>query len=178
MRERTRTFPIQLGHLRKIAEKNKYVLIVLLVGIAVILWPGGGEQREGATIPEEAEQPQLFSLQEKETRMAYALSHIEGAGDVIVVLSLHTSVEQELAVDEDSAGRRETVIIGAGAGVQSEVTLRYHYPEFRGALVVSEGADNATVRLQITQAVASLTGLGTDRITVTRMDRGSTNNHE
>jgi len=178
MREKNEPFPIRLGHLRKIAEKNKAVLIVLLVGIAVILWPGGGEQREQAPVPEQAESPHLFSLEEKETRIAYALSHIAGAGEVIVVLSLRTSVEQEVAVDEDSGGRRETVIIGAGAGVQSEVTLRYRYPEFRGALVVSAGADNATVRLQITQAVAALTGLGTDRITVTKMDSGSRINHE
>jgi len=161
---------IPLDRIRKLAEKNKYILIVLLAGLLIILWPSGGRSSDDAqAAPEQTKSPLSFSLSEKEQRIAHALSQIEGAGDVIVVLSLRTSLEQEVAVDEDSAGRRETVTISTGSGTQSEVTLRYHYPEFRGALVVSQGADDATVRLQITQAVAALTGLGTDRITVTRM---------
>ena len=40
------------------------------------------------------------------------------------------------------------------------------YPVFQGALVVCEGADQAQVRLAMTQAVSALTGLGTDRITI------------
>ena len=168
MREKQITF----GKIRSIAEKNKYVLIVLLVGLLLILWPvGGRETSEAAPVPVQTEHPLAFSLEEKERRIAEALSRIEGAGEVVVVLSLRTSLEQEVAVDEDTAGRRETVTISTGAGTQSEVTLRYRFPEFRGALVVSEGASDASVRLQITQAVASLTGLGTDRITVTQMQQ-------
>ena len=164
--------PFPLGKIRSLAEKNKYVLIVLLAGLLIILWPSGrGSTPEPVPAQEQAESPLSFSLDEKEQRISHALSQIEGAGDVIVLLSLRTSFEQEVAVDEDSAGRRETVTISTGSGTQSEVTLRYRYPEFRGALVVSQGADDATVRLQITQAVAALTGLGTDRITVTRMQR-------
>jgi len=161
---------IPFDKIRKLAEKNKYVLIVLLAGLLIILWPSGrGTLDDAQPAPEQAEDALSFSLSEKEQRIAHALSQIEGAGDVIVVLSLRTSLEQEVAVDEDSAGRRETVTISTGSGIQREVTLRYHYPEFRGALIVSQGAEDASVRLQITQAVAALTGLGTDRITVTRM---------
>ena len=36
-------------------------------------------------------------------------------------------------------------------------------------LVVAEGADDPAVRLQLTDAVSSLTGLGADKITVTKM---------
>ena len=43
------------------------------------------------------------------------------------------------------------------------------YPQFQGALIVSEGADNAAVRWNIVSAVSSLTGLGTDKITVVKM---------
>jgi len=164
---------MNLDKFRKLAEKNKYMLIVLLVGLGIILWPGGGAPREVVSNIEQTEHPLAFCLAEKEARIARALSYIEGAGEVIVVLSLRTSLAQEVAVDEDASGRRATVTIATGSGTQSEVTLRYRYPEFRGALIVSEGADNASVRLQITQAVASLTGLGTDRITVTQMGRSN-----
>ena len=43
------------------------------------------------------------------------------------------------------------------------------YPQFQGALIVSEGADNAQVRWSIVCAVSALTGLGSDKITVVKM---------
>ena len=155
----------------KTVEKNKYVLLVLLAGVLIILWPFGSSNPP-AVLPaggEPTEHRLAFCLEEKEARLADALSRIDGAGEVAVMLSLRTSLEQEVAVDEDQTGRRATVTISTGAGTQSEVTLRYRYPEFQGALVVSQGAENASVRLQLTQAVAAVTGLGTNRITVTQM---------
>ena len=159
---------VDVKHILKLVEKNKFVFLVLLIGVVIILWPFGGAPTEAAA-PEQTERHLAFSLAEKEDRLARALSQIEGAGEVTVMLSLRTSLEQEVAVDEDQSGRRATVTISTGAGTQSEVTLRYRYPEFQGALVVSRGADDASVRLQLTQAVAALTGLGTDRITVMPM---------
>ena len=171
MNEKKARSPVDLTKFLKVVEKNKYVCLVLLLGVVILIWPFGGGTSETVTTPPPtpAEHPLAFSLEEKEARLAHALSQIEGAGEVIVMLSLRTSLEQEVAVDEDQSGRRATVTISTGAGTQSEVTLRYRYPEFQGALIVSEGAHNATVRLQLTQAVAALTGLGTDRITVTPM---------
>ena len=171
MSERTTRAPIDFKQIRSAAEKNKAVFLVLLLGVAIILWPSGGGQREAVVPADPAEHHLTFSLEEKEARLAEILSQIEGAGEVAVMLSLRTSLEQEVAVEEDQAGRRATVTISTGAGTQSEVTLRYRYPEFQGALVVSQGADNASVRLQLTQAVAALTGLGTDRITVMPMQQ-------
>ncbi|MCL2568650.1 MAG: stage III sporulation protein AG [Oscillospiraceae bacterium] len=171
MNEKKARSPVDVTKFLKVIEKNKYVCLVLLLGVVILIWPFGGGTAPTAAAPPQtpAEHPLAFSLEEKEARLAYALSQIEGAGEVIVMLSLRTSLEQEVAVDEDQSGRRATVTISTGAGTQSEVTLRYRYPEFQGALIVSEGAHNATVRLQLTQAVAALTGLGTDRITVTPM---------
>jgi len=174
MSEKKARSPVDLREVCKAVEKNKIVCLVLLLGVVILIWPfGGGSGTEATVANEPVEHHLSFSLEEKEMRIARALSQIEGAGEVIVVLSLRTSLEQEVAVDEDAAGRRATVTISTGAGTQSEVTLRYRYPEFQGALVVSQGAGNATVRLQLTQAVAALTGLGTDRIMVTQMTADS-----
>ena len=43
------------------------------------------------------------------------------------------------------------------------------YPEYLGALIVAEGAGNAETKLKLTQAVAALTGLSTEKITVVKM---------
>jgi len=169
MNEKKTKLPVDAKQLLKMVEKNKFIFLVLLVGVVVILWPFGGEASEVAVVSEPLEHHLAFSLEEKEARLARTLAQIEGAGEVTVMLSLRTSLEQEVAVDEDQSGRRATVTISTGAGAQSEVTLLYRYPEFQGALVVSQGAGDASVRLQITQAVAALTGLRSDRITVMPM---------
>ncbi len=86
-----------------------------------------------------------------------------GAGKTRVVLALRSSARRELA-EEDG----EAVIVSQGSGKQAAVELRYLYPEYRGALVVCQGAADPQVRLAVTEAVRALTGLGTDRITVLR----------
>jgi stage III sporulation protein AG len=61
-------------------------------------------------------------------------------------------------------------VVSSGGSVESPVTLKTVYPEYLGALVVCEGADNPTVAYQIVKAVAGLTGLGTDKIVVSKMN--------
>ena len=163
---------VQLPPLHKWLTRYKYVLIVLLFGVVIILWPSGEDSPPPTAAQEEPTSSLQFSLAEKEARLAYALSQIEGAGEVVVVLSLRTSFEQEIAINEDAQGRREAVTVARGSGVQSEVTLRYHYPQFQGALVVSQGAGDPSVALRLTQAVSALTGLRTDRITISPMAKG------
>ena len=42
-------------------------------------------------------------------------------------------------------------------------------PVYRGAVVLCQGAENANIRLQIVEAVKSVTGLSSDHITVLKM---------
>ena len=46
-------------------------------------------------------------------------------------------------------------------------------PSFRGALVVCPGGGNAQVRLELIQAVAALTGLDSNSISVCRGNTGN-----
>jgi len=155
----------------RIIKKNQYVLIVLFVGLIILLIPGGSSDKEESadTAAAETTQSSDFDLERQEEKVAQALSQIQGAGKVTVVLTLKTTMEQEVQVDADKDGGQETVIVSTGTGTESPVTVKYIYPEYKGALIVSEGADNAAIQLQITEAVASLTGLGTDKISVIKM---------
>ena len=102
-----------------------------------------------------------------------------------VVLTLKSGTEQILATDESSSGstkgegetsevsmeqKSTTVIVSGGSSVETPVTLKTVYPEYLGALIVSEGADDPAVKYQLVQAVAGLTGLGTDKIIVSKMN--------
>ena len=42
-------------------------------------------------------------------------------------------------------------------------------PVFRGAVVLCDGADDASVRLSVTQAVSTVCGIGADKVTVLKM---------
>ena len=173
-----------LSHLREKVEawvkKNRILLILLALG-AVLLCVSGlkSGKDEIAEKPEPVSAPE-FSLADEEERIAQALSSIDGAGRVEAVLTLKTGMSQELAENSRGSSRRDentsdadmdktVVTVSSGSGKQNTVPLRYCYPEYLGALIICDGAGNPEVKLKITQAVSSLTGLGTDKITVVKM---------
>jgi stage III sporulation protein AG len=146
------------GNLGKIWDKLKksgvyVILIVVLFGALLLLLPGGGE--DAAPEPDAADTEETFSLAETETRISGALSSIDGAGRVTVVLTLKTSAETVIAADRQTSDKtsadggrdaelsESAVILGKGGAAQSPVTLKRIYPEYLGALIVAQGAGDA-----------------------------------
>ena len=64
--------------------------------------------------------------------------------------------------------KSETVITSSG-GVQSGLIRTVTPPTYLGAIIVCQGGGNPSVRLAVANAVASVTGLGLDRISVLEM---------
>lgn len=166
---------------RKLAEKlkrNKYVLLVVAAGILILLLPTSTSKKAAAaTDTAEAQQTtagDAFSTEEQEQKLEDALSQIQGAGKVTVLLTIKTSAEQVLAENgnrssdgTESSESEEMVIVSDSGGGESAVTVKTIAPEYSGALVVAEGAANASVRLKLLEAVKAVTGLSSDKITVT-----------
>ena len=153
-----------------------YLLLALLLGLGVLLllWPSGEGKTEVSSSEPTAEE--TAAAQQKE--MERILSRIEGTGELHLMLTLESDGQRTLAENaEESAGgsaeapesqsRRETVILSVSGGEEVVVTRR-ESPVYRWALVVCQGADRAEVKLAVTRAVAALTGLGADRITVVK----------
>ena len=164
-----------LGRFRTLWEKGKFALPVLGLGVLLLLWPSGTGETKSAASPETAAE-ETAAQQQKE--MERILSRIEGAGELHLMLTLESDGERTLAEDTEetlggsqdapeSQSRRETVVLSVSGGEEVVVTRR-ESPVYRGALVVCQGADRAEVKLAVTQAVAALTGLGADRITVVK----------
>lgn len=164
------------AQVRKLLNQYKYVLIAIVAGLILLLWPTGESREELPAAAGPAAVGETFDLAELEEKLAETLSQIEGAGKVTVTLTLKSGMEQVLASDRStsvsergSSVEEETVLISGGSGQgQNVVLLTQRWPTFQGALVVCEGGDDAAIRLLMTQAVSSLTGLGADRITVCR----------
>lgn len=152
-------------------NKNKFVLIVLIVGVILLLLPTGTQK--SSTEQVEQQEQVSFDLEAFEEKLAAVLSQINGAGDVQVVLTVKGSTRQVFAQDNKQTTRENsnettesTVVISRGSGNQDALLLEEVYPEFQGAVVVCSGADDMTVKLKIVEAVSALTGLGTDKISV------------
>ncbi len=157
----------QLGNLLARGKKYAPAALVLLAGVILLLLPSGKEAPAEIRSGEGAAEP--FELEAFEEKLERSLSAIEGAGETRVVLTLDGGSRQVLAQDREQDGdgaSSSTVTLGRGSGEQSVVPLQTMAPSFRGALVVCPGGNDPQVRLRLTQAVAALTGLGADRITV------------
>ena len=160
---------------QKIWNKYKYAALVALIGAGLLLWPGGKSGPGGVISagPEKAEQPEL------QAQLEDILAAVSGVGQVRVLLTVESEGERQLAQDtqlsysgdtaapEDYSRKSETVRLD-GSGGDEAVVVRRTYPTFRGALVVCQGGGSAEVRMAVTGAVAALTGLPTDRVTVAK----------
>ena len=155
--------------LRSLVGKKGLLLGALALGVLLLLLPRVGGKGEA---PAASEPP--FTLEAEEARIAKALSRIAGAGQVTVVLTLDTGLQREFARNTEDSRQSGG---GGDSRVQSRsevardqdeaLTVQYAYPRYRGALVIVQG-DGSALKLEITQAVSALTGLGADRITVVR----------
>lgn len=158
--------------LRGVFGRYKFVLLVILAGAALLLLPSVGEKETAAE--QTAEQTSLLqSVDALERRLEAALSRMDGAGEVTVVLTVKSSGRQILAQDGKTTERGETtdtqlttVVVSRGSGSEEPVALQQLSPQYQGALVVCSGGDADAVRLKIVEAVSALTGLGADKISV------------
>lgn len=152
-------------------KKYRYVLLILLAGVFLMALPEGKEE-ETTVLPQTVEETQP-GLQEA---LADILSQIAGAGQVRVLLTQSAGEQTVYQTDETiSSGentqdiRRETVLVTDSSREETGLVRQVNPPVYQGAIVLCQGADSASIRLSIVEAVADVTGLSTDKITVLKM---------
>jgi stage III sporulation protein AG len=157
------------GKALDLLNRYKYVLVVIAAGILLLLWPSGeGEEAAAQDTAGLTGTEEDLTVEVMEEKLSDILSQVDGAGKVTVMLTVKQGMERVLAADEkrtasgDSSKEEwETVVVDGEA-----ILVTQYSPVFQGALVVCPGGDDPEVKLLLTQAVAALTGLGTDHITV------------
>ena len=152
-------------------KKYRYVVLILVIGIVLISWPEGKSTKQTAA----DERPQA-SFADPTEELTQILSQIRGAGKVKLLLTLQAGEKTVYQTDRDTAStensdsvRVETVVITGSDRAQTGLVQQILAPQYRGAIVVCQGADDDRVRLAVIEAVADATGLGTDRISVLKM---------
>lgn len=166
----------------QVLSKYKLVLLAIGVGAVLLLWPT--EERGAEIAAVDAAAAESRTPEEVERAMEEILGRISGVGQVKVMLTMERGSERVLATDsslrysgsvqapDDYSRSSDTVTVNDGSG-KGVVVTQENAPLYRGALIVCEGGGNDRVRLAVTEAVAALTGLGSDRIAVGQWQSGS-----
>ena len=145
--------------------KYKFLALILLVGLGLMLIPSGTKASQQTTQNVLTVTPTVSITEELEE----ILSNIQGAGRVKVMLTVKSSEQTIYQTDTPSADREDTVIITDEERAQSGLIQQIISPTYRGAIVLCQGADNASVCLAIKEAVSKVTGLDSSEISVLKM---------
>ena len=161
------------GKLKDGMIRYKYAALVLVIGIGLLLLPGN--KKTQVTEQEAPKDPSILSIDAD--ALSQILQSVDGAGKVQVMLSVAVGektvyqTDTDITVDgENGSTKTQTVIITDSQRNETGLISQINPPEYLGAIVVCEGADSSTVRLALTQAVAKITGLGSDKICVLKMN--------
>lgn len=151
-------------------KEYRYVIMVLVLGILLMMLPQGEteEKKDDNVLIPETEA--VETLQEQ---LEQLLSQVQGAGKVRVLL---TEAEGERVIYQtdgeqgsQNSTRADTVIVSDSARAESGLVQQILPPSYMGAIILSQGADSASVRLSLIEAVSNATGLSSDRISVLKM---------
>ncbi len=155
-------------------SKFRLPLLIFAAGLLLMLLPTGKRSTQGVQTAAQAAQTQELTPSQEE--MEAILSRIDGVGRVDLLLTLRTSGASVYQTDTrtvtSGSGTTEEcqTVFGQTSGSGKEPVVQTTLaPQYQGALVVCDGADRASVRLAVVQAVTSLTGLGSNQIAVVKM---------
>lgn len=156
-------FRKRLSLLLERIKNYRYVLAVLVLGVALMLIPSGN-----SASAETQEEPEMQHETGVEDALERVLGKIAGAGEVAVMLTMEQSEETQYQTDASGNGT-DTVLIADTQRSQAGLVRTVYQQRWRGAIVVCQGADDPAVRLAIVEAVSRVTGLGYDKISVLKM---------
>lgn len=167
---------MELGKLKKtftgFISKYRYVILILVIGLVLMILPTSSENnREQPSQDEEVSTEDSF-----ENKLADILSHINGAGEVKVLLTIAAGEEMRYQTNDRidngetaSNTNYDTVTVTDADRNQNGLVRQVIPATYKGVIIVCQGADDPVVRLSIIDAVSKLTGLGFNNISVLKM---------
>ena len=157
----------------------KIIILCLVLVIAFILFLNVGNNSEISSNKEYVEKTYKTTMEyctELESKLEGVLSQIKGAGNVKVMLSVEGSPELVYALDSDTkvstnnnsstTTNSSSPIIVQTNGNSSPLILTENLPIVKGVIVVSSGASDIGIKLDILSAVSTLLDISTDKISV------------
>lgn len=158
--------------IRDLVKQYRFVFIIFAIGLLMMILP---EKRDSTPVvkAESIRDDTPDTLQQSLERV---LCQLSGAGRVCVLLTEASG--EEIVYQTNEAGsvpntsgsiRRDTVTVTNSLREQTGLIRQVNPPKYMGAIILCQGADIASVKLAITEAVSSVTGLTYDKISVLRI---------
>lgn len=157
----------------KFLKRYQWAILIIAIGLLMIILPDG-EKNVQESIPSQEEPIQESNA--LQNQLEQLLSQLDGAGKVRVLLTesigqqfIYQTDQKKNITNESEDHRSDTVIISATDRSETGLLKRIDPPQYLGAIVLCQGANNASVRLAIVDAVGTATGLRSDKISVWKM---------
>ena len=182
----TKLFKVDGNNKNKI-ENLVFFLIILVITIVAInfIWKDNNKDdtntNDNSKKLASVSQEQTYQEDSLETKLENILSNISGVGNVKVLLT-YNETEELIPVYNESDKKSTTNEVDSEGGTrvieevdnskevvyQKDViiTQKKISPKIEGAIITATGANNATVKTNIIQAVEAATGLATHKIQV------------
>ena len=182
-----------LAKLRKIKREQWliYLLGAALLAVILIPAPGGesGKETKSASQTVQTAAKETGQTAQLEEQLTWALSQVEGVGEVEVMITLEstgtkvvekdhpassTSSEQTQegggTQNSTSADTDETTVYEKNAdGAQTPYVISETLPQIRGVLVVAQGGSDPVIIRQIQEAVMALFQIEAHKIKIMKM---------
>ena len=182
-----------LAKLRKIKREQWLIYLLGAALLAVILIPApgreSGKETKSASQTVQTAAKETGQTAQLEEQLTWALSQVEGGGEVEVMITLEstgtkvvekdhpassTSSEQTQegggTQNSTSADTDETTVYEKNAdGAQTPYVISETLPQIRGVLVVAQGGSDPVIIRQIQEAVMALFHIDVNKIKVMKM---------
>ena len=160
---------------------GKFVMPLILIAVVLIIYLNLTSSTTANTSASTSESSVSFTsgldyISKIETKLQNVLGSIKNAGKTSVMISIDSSPELTIATNSEektvttSSGSTTTIItepiIVNKNGESSPLVLMETLPEIKGVIVVSEGASDVNVKLNIITAVKALLGIPSSAIEV------------
>lgn len=151
-------------------EKRPKILVAVGIGLMVMIFltSGVGLEKKGENSESfETDSTPCLYAEETEKKLEQVISLIDGAGRCKVMVTLDTSEENIYASDINES-KSEYVVIKTSSN-EGGLLLKIIQPKIRGVAVVCDGGDSYITVNNITDAVCSVLGISSTRVSVTKM---------
>lgn len=164
------------------------IIVAVLAGLILLIWFadfGGGKNTNTGTSTISSTSSTARYAEELEGKLEQALSKINGAGNVKVMITFDGVTELVLASTKDEKKNSTSNSTSSGATNKTETTtvstepilikengstnpivLMEILPDIKGVIVVAQGADNIRVKLDLLKAVQALLSVQSSQVEI------------
>lgn len=160
---------------------SRYLLaVVVCIGLLALIWPMGKSQPAKVAVPSSSNSVDQ-ARENLSQELQSILAQVEGAGKVNVSITLSSNGTKNYASnskneiretsEQDRSGgdrkiREENLSSDIAVSAGSALLVEEKAPEILGVLVVAEGARDASIKEQLTDATATLLNISPHQVSV------------